>query len=289
MKLLIDTGASMHILGKDQAEKYDLQIESDDESISVNTASGQEDSSDRAELFLDCLDCSIRPWILNKCPGLVSVGSLCLEQDVSFVWPRNRPPYFYGKDGRVIDLDVHSNIPILKGTSVSRAPNAKERAVHHALELLVDSGEYGEGGGVIRAMTVKEQNDEDGDHVNSGGASSSDIRSNPASTPRPKHKPKRPTTRRSNARSYLRRLPIFRDMDAANRRRRLTNLRLRQPYNKRQSAAGVSHREGPTTTVRDREEPSAGVRHREGPSTTVGDREEPSARVRHREGPPTTV
>ena len=77
MKLLIDTGASMHILGKDQAEKYDLQIESDDESISVNTASGQEDSSDRAELFLDCLDCSIRPWILNKCPGLVSVGSLC--------------------------------------------------------------------------------------------------------------------------------------------------------------------------------------------------------------------
>ena len=66
MKLLIDTGASMHILGKDQAEKYELQVESDTESISVNTASGQEDRSDRTELFFDCLDCCIKPWILNK-------------------------------------------------------------------------------------------------------------------------------------------------------------------------------------------------------------------------------
>merc|ERR1711873_250643 len=67
----------------------------------------------KLEFALDEFEETCEFWVCPNSPALASVGRLCMQQGMSFVWPRNEAPYFVTSWGTVVNLLVLDNIPYL--------------------------------------------------------------------------------------------------------------------------------------------------------------------------------
>ena len=67
----------------------------------------------KLEFALDEFQENCEFWVCPNSPALASVGRRCMQQGMSFVWPRNEAPYFVTSWGTVVNLLVFDNIPYL--------------------------------------------------------------------------------------------------------------------------------------------------------------------------------
>ena len=109
----MDSGASDHLIGKEVVFESDIPRKVAKKSVSFETASGTEVSNIVSEVFVDSLDSSLEPWVLDQCPGLISVGKLCTEKGMSFIWPKHSTPFIVRRDGLVVHLKIQNCVPCI--------------------------------------------------------------------------------------------------------------------------------------------------------------------------------
>ena len=86
---------------------------STEQPISFITANGSTQSNAVAEIDLNTLPGSITPYILEQTPSVLSVGTRCMDQGYSFVWPAGSSPFLVRPDGKAVVLKVDGHVPIL--------------------------------------------------------------------------------------------------------------------------------------------------------------------------------
>ena len=55
----------------------------------------------------------IAPFRLPETPPVLSVGKRCMEEQYDFHWIRGQKPYLVTPDYKVVELEIHRNIPML--------------------------------------------------------------------------------------------------------------------------------------------------------------------------------
>ena len=111
---LIDSGSEQDLISDSmlsQVGAYNRR--SADHPISFITANGSTESNAVAEIDLNTLPGSITPYILEQTPSVLSVGTRCMDQGYSFVWPAGSAPFLVRPDGKAVVLKVDGHVPIL--------------------------------------------------------------------------------------------------------------------------------------------------------------------------------
>ena len=55
----------------------------------------------------------MHPYVLDHTPAVLSVGTRCVDQGYSFVWPANGKPILVRPDDKVVQLKIEGHVPIL--------------------------------------------------------------------------------------------------------------------------------------------------------------------------------
>ena len=86
------------------------------------TANGVTSVDDEIALRVEALDETIKPFVLESTPSVLTVGWRCMELGYEFRWPARSAPIFTCPDGRIITLDVEDYVPYLNSAALSCAP-----------------------------------------------------------------------------------------------------------------------------------------------------------------------
>ena len=81
--------------------------------ISLVTANGSTEASEVADVKLSALPDPVHPYVLDHTPAVLSVGTRCVDQGYSFVWPANGKPILVRPDDKVVQLKIEGHVPIL--------------------------------------------------------------------------------------------------------------------------------------------------------------------------------
>ena len=55
----------------------------------------------------------VHPYVLDHTPAVLSVGTRCVDQGYSFVWPANGKPILVRPDDKVVQLKIDGHVPVL--------------------------------------------------------------------------------------------------------------------------------------------------------------------------------
>ena len=134
---LVDSGSEQDLISEpmlSQVGAYNRR--STDHPISFITANGSTESNAVAEIDLNTLPGSITPYILEQTPSVLSVGTRCMDQGYSFVWPAGSSPFLVRPDGKAVVLKVDGHVPILDDSCpVVSAKSFKPAKVRKLLAL----------------------------------------------------------------------------------------------------------------------------------------------------------
>eukprot|EP00435_Cladocopium_sp_Y103_P019981 s977_g4.t2 len=84
--------------------------------ISLITANGSTEANEVADVKLSALPDPVQPYVLDQNPVVLSVGTRCVDQGYSFVWPANCEPILVRPDDNVVQLNVEGHVPVLDET-----------------------------------------------------------------------------------------------------------------------------------------------------------------------------
>lgn len=73
--------------------------------------------------------------VLEDSPLVLSMGTRCMDQGYSFVWPAGRNPYLLNEEGDMIKLKVKEHIPYLHQFQQKESPEATEKCGHGSAEI----------------------------------------------------------------------------------------------------------------------------------------------------------
>ena len=66
-----------------------------------------------ADVKLSALPDPVHPYVLDHTPAVLSVGTRCVDQGYSFVWPANGKPILVRPDDKVVQLKIEGHVPVL--------------------------------------------------------------------------------------------------------------------------------------------------------------------------------
>ena len=81
--------------------------------ISLITANGSTEANEVADVKLPALPDPVQPYLLDQTPAVLSVGTRCVDQGYSFVWPADGKPMLVRPDDKVVELRVEGHVPVL--------------------------------------------------------------------------------------------------------------------------------------------------------------------------------
>ena len=84
--------------------------------ISLVTANGLTEANEVADVKLSALPDPVQPCVLDHTPAVLSVGTRCVDQGYSFVWPANGKPILVRPDDKVVQLKMEGHVPVLDDT-----------------------------------------------------------------------------------------------------------------------------------------------------------------------------
>ena len=73
------------------------------------TANGSTSTSDVAEIVVDELDETVKPFVLDETPAVLSIGRRCMKTGYAFHWMPGKLPFMVG----FVHLQVKDDIPYL--------------------------------------------------------------------------------------------------------------------------------------------------------------------------------
>ena len=115
----VDSGASFHIVSlKDLTARERRRVGRLDTPQPLNTANGATYAYQTAEIYVRDLGVTVNALILGDSPPLLSLGKLCAEHGLRYVWEGANTPYIehigdYGIPGHKIWCPTVNNVPTI--------------------------------------------------------------------------------------------------------------------------------------------------------------------------------
>ena len=114
---LIDSGSESDLVSKGMLRDVSAQnCTAAEHPISLVTANGSTEASEVADVKLSALPDPVQPYVLDPTPAVLSVGTRCVDQGYSFVWPANGKPILVRPDDKVVQLKIDGHVPVLDDT-----------------------------------------------------------------------------------------------------------------------------------------------------------------------------
>ena len=119
---LMDTGSGLDLVSKSDVRNMKHMIVASENPVMLATANGVTSVDEEIALRVEALDETIKPFVLESTPSVLTVGWRCMELGYEFRWPARSAPTFTCPDGRIITLDVEDYVPYLNSAALSCAP-----------------------------------------------------------------------------------------------------------------------------------------------------------------------
>ena len=111
---LVDSGSESDLVSKGMLRDVSAQnCRAAEHPISLVTANGSTEASEVADVKLSALPDPVHPYVLDHTPAVLSVGTRCVDQGYSFVWPANGKPILVRPDDKVVQLKIEGHVPVL--------------------------------------------------------------------------------------------------------------------------------------------------------------------------------
>ena len=111
---LVDSGSESDLVSKGMLRDVSAQnCRAAEHPISLVTANGSTEANEVADVKLSALPDTVHPYVLDHTPAVLSVGTRCVDQGYSFVWPANGKPILVRPDDKVVQLKVEGHVPVL--------------------------------------------------------------------------------------------------------------------------------------------------------------------------------
>ena len=111
---LVDSGSESDLVSKGMLRDVNAKnCRAVEHPISLITANGSTEANEVADVKLSALPDPVQPYVLDQTPAVLSVGTRCVDQGYSFVWPANGNPILVRPDDKVVQLRVEGHVPVL--------------------------------------------------------------------------------------------------------------------------------------------------------------------------------
>ena len=111
---LVDSGSESDLVSKGMLRNVSAKnCRAAEHPISLVTANGSTEANEVADVKLSALPDPVHPYVLDHTPAVLSVGTRCVDQGYSFVWPANGKPILVRPDDKVVQLKIEGHVPIL--------------------------------------------------------------------------------------------------------------------------------------------------------------------------------
>ena len=112
---LVDTGCGHDLVDKRESESIHRWKVTAEEPQTFHTAGGPVEATEQMPMFLQDLGATIKPWILDDTPSVLSVGRRCQAEGWAFYWPPwSANPIFVDPQGRKHILEAEGYVPYLR-------------------------------------------------------------------------------------------------------------------------------------------------------------------------------
>ena len=122
--------------------------------VTLTTANGFTETPEVADVRIKSLLEKCLPYASEQTPAVLSVGTRCMIQGYSFVWPAGGLPILIRPDGKVIELKIEGYVPVL-GDSCQAVSQKKYRKGKQLCRLFAMPG-------VNPSLSVAAAHDSDG-------------------------------------------------------------------------------------------------------------------------------
>ena len=117
---VVDSGASYHIIGISLLSKAERRtIRKADHRVLLQTANGQITTDQVADVNVEELGLTLAVYVVKEsCPPLLSLGKLCKEHHIGYVWPAGSDaPYLQSEGHKRVTLNIQNNVPFITTAS----------------------------------------------------------------------------------------------------------------------------------------------------------------------------
>ena len=113
-KYLMDSGASFHVIGKDDLTETEKETNYDlDEPLIMDTASGDAKATNGCTAYVQELGFEVQAVVLEKSPPLLSMGLLVRDHGCSFKWSKESGPRLIASTGKTLHCGLVHNVPTI--------------------------------------------------------------------------------------------------------------------------------------------------------------------------------
>ena len=131
---LVDTGCGYDLVDKSETSVKDNELQQAGEKVIFDTVGGEIPADKVIPLYVPALKQSIKPYVLDSTPNVLSVGMRCQQMGWKFVWePYSDRPYLKDPYGHIFSLSTRGNIPYLITKSPAMALVSKSASVSAGL------------------------------------------------------------------------------------------------------------------------------------------------------------
>ena len=82
-----------NLIGRAKAKSLGVDIVQGDDEIVFQTANGSTSTSDVAEIVVDELGETAKPFVLDETPAVLSIGRRCMKMGYAFHWMPGKLPF----------------------------------------------------------------------------------------------------------------------------------------------------------------------------------------------------
>jgi hypothetical protein len=135
---LVDSGASYHLISAKyltKAEKKSLRKLP--KPMPFGTANGETIGEQSAKVYVQMLQITVDAIVLDNCPPLLSLGTLCKYDGYSFKWPSGEEPYLRKGRGPLIRCSVTNEVPCVF-PATEKPPSSAPREGGNEKEVAVN-------------------------------------------------------------------------------------------------------------------------------------------------------
>ena len=145
-KFIMDSGCGHDLIARKKVDRVDMDMY-DDEVVNVHTANGVTSTSKMTDIKFDVFEESVKAYVLDDTPSVLSMGKRCLEQGFTFVWPSGKEPFMIDKNGLMIKMKVKDHIPYFSLDQAKERGNVKK--IRSLMSILDDDCSTSEGEGTL--------------------------------------------------------------------------------------------------------------------------------------------
>ena len=111
---LVDSGSEQDLISRSVLQQINASgSKPAPNPITLTTANGFTEATEVADVKIKSLLEKCLPYVLEQTPAVLSVGTRCMIQGYSFVWPAGGIPILVRPDGKVIELKIEGYVPVL--------------------------------------------------------------------------------------------------------------------------------------------------------------------------------